>query len=679
MPPSGGIASEVGEEATAKQSFAANRQAEPESDYVPFEGICLTDTFQLGEEGSQADLKGETFKQNSERVERQKRAPLKVIFGNPPYSVGQRSANDNAQNQKYTRLDNRISDTYAKLTSATNKNSLYDSYFKAFRWSTDRLDDNGGVICFVSNGSWIDGNAQDGFRKSLEKEFSSVYVFNLRGNARTSGEQRRKEKGNVFGEGSRTPISITLLVKKPKTENNDKKAVIHYHDIGDYLNREDKLALLKKVELITKEEYFNRINPNEHGDWIGTRSDAFTEFISLGSKGDVNRPAFFSPLYSNGIKTQRDAWCYNSSPTTLAENMERFVSFYNEQRNEFHEKLKGDSELKVRDFVSKDSKQISWTRALEGDIGRNREIDFSLQRIVSSLYRPFFKQHLYFSRALNEVIYKIHELFPTPETSNLVICVPAPGGNQDLSVLITDQIPDLHLNGDTQCFPLYYYEENRPDNPTLFDTAGEPQFVRRDGVSDFIAKRAKEQYGTAIKKEDIFYYVYGFLHSPEYRRKFANDLKKMLPRIPLVDELADFVAFSKAGRALAQLHLNYEKVSAYPDVIVEGDKLGKYAVTKMRFVSKTRKDTILYNNSITISCIPPKAYDYVINGKSAIEWIMERYQVKTDKASGITNDPNDWSTETGNERYILDLLLSIINVSVQTVDIVERLPKVKFD
>ena len=214
----------------------------------------------------------------------------------------------------------------------------------------------------------------------------------------------------------------------------------------------------------------------------------------------------------------------------------------------------------------------------------------------------------------------------------------------------------------------------------MFDTAGEPQFVRRDGVSDFIAKRAKEQYGTAIKKEDIFYYVYGFLHSPEYRQKFANDLKKMLPRIPLVDELSDFVAFAKAGRKLADLHLNYESVAPHPDVIVEGDEHCFFDVApKMRFPAKDRKDTILFNNRITVSNIPAKAYDYVINGKSAIEWIMERYVDKTDKDSQIRNNANDWSKEVGNERYILDLLLSIINVSVQTVHLVDALPGISFD
>lgn len=670
-------------EAASDLSGPGSATIDPVSDattaYIPFEGICLTDTFQLGEEGAQTEMKGEGFKQNSERVERQKRAPLKVIFGNPPYSVGQRSANDNAQNQKYTRLDNRISDTYAKMTSATNKNSLYDSYFKAFRWSTDRLDFNGGVICFVSNGSWIDGNAQDGFRKSLEKEFSSIYVFNLRGNQRTSGELSRKEGGKIFGSGSRTPIAITLLVKKPKNDKSDEKASIYYHDIGDYLSREQKLASIKSFESFGGERTFERVTPNAEGDWLKKRSGSFANYLPIGDKSGAKIPAFFEAKYSNGIKTNRDAWMYNFSGSQVCDNALKTISFFNEQSDEFGEQVKLNPKLTVENFIDKDTTKISWSRSLRYDISKHRKYEFNSKKLRKALYRPFVRQNVYFSRDIVNDLAKVEVLFPKHDSENILICVPGLGVSNDFSAIITDQLPDLELIGKSQCFPLYYYEENRPDNPTLFDTAGEPQFVRRDGVSDFIAKRAKEQYGTAIKKEDIFYYVYGFLHSPEYRQKFANDLKKMLPRIPLVDELSDFVSFAKAGRKLADLHLNYETVEPFKGVTVTGDESNNFRVGKMRFPAKDRKDTIQFNSSITVSNIPAKAYKYVINGKSAIEWIMERYQVKKDPVSLITNDPNNWSEEVGNDRYILDLLLSIINVSIQTVDIVASLPKPKFE
>ncbi|HEY9123455.1 MAG TPA: type ISP restriction/modification enzyme, partial [Bacteroidales bacterium] len=246
-------------------------------------------------------------------------------------------------------------------------------------------------------------------------------------------------------------------------------------------------------------------------------------------------------------------------------------------------------------------------------------------------------------------------------------------------------IPDLQLQANGQCFPLYYYEENNATQKSLFDSddastgPASNKYVRRDAISDFILERAKQQYGKSVTKEDIFYYVYGFLHSKEYRETFANDLKKMLPRLPLVENVKDFWAFSKAGRQLAELHLNYESITPYPDVTVIGDDGQTYTVEKMRFPKKDQKDTIIYNSHITVSNIPAKAYEYVVNGKSAIEWIMERYQVTVHKESGIVNDPNDWAKEVGNPRYILDLLLSIINVSVQTVDIVNSLPTLTFE
>lgn len=647
-------------------------------EYHSFEGICLTDTFQLGESDESDHMFSEMFPKNSERVAEQKNAPIRVIIGNPPYSVGQRSANDNAQNQSYTKLDNRISETYAKETSATNKNSLYDSYIKAFRWASDRLEkENGGIICFVSNGAWIDGNSQDGLRKCLEREFSSIYVFNLRGNQRTSGELSRKEGGKIFGSGSRTPIAITLLVKNPK-QNKD-KAIIHYHDIGDYLNREDKLVIIKKFHTVLNTKMECKIlKPNEHGDWINHRNDAFESLLPIVDREDIN--SFFTPgIYCRGLESARDSWVYNSSRTVLITNVKTTIEFYNKQLKHFIKSKIGTKILKAKDFVSFDEKKISWSRSFLNDIENSRVKSFNNQNIVLSIYRPFFKQYLYFSRELNNVVSKMDSFFPTNEIRNLVICVPAPGGNIDATVLIVSCVPDLHFIGDTQCLPLHYYEERSKQSPSLFDAAGDSEYIKRDGISDFILERAKKQYGKNVTKEDIFYYVYGFLHSPEYRSTFANDLKKMLPRLPLLGEPREFWKFSKAGRELADLHTNYESVEPHHDVVVNGDDGKFYTIEKMRFPSKDQKDTIIYNSKITISNIPTKANEYVVNGKSAIEWIMERYQVKIDKVSGIKNDPNDWAKEVGNPRYILDLLLSIINVSVKTVDIVNSLPKFKFD
>lgn len=646
--------------------------------YTPFEGIVLTDTFQLGETDDADKLFSEMFPGNSERVKRQKKAPLRVIIGNPPYSIGQKSANDNAQNLKYPKLEKRIADTYAELSSAGLNKSLYDAYIKAFRWSTDRLDKTGGIICFVSNGAWLDGNSTDGFRKAIEKEFTSIYVFNLRGNARTQGELRRKEAGNVFGSGSRTPIAITLLVKNPTAKTQ--KATIYYHDLGDYLTREQKLKIIKEFKTFANPQLpLKTLQPNEHGDWINKRNSAFDDFIPLEpeKKFDLKTKSFFN-TYAIGIATNRDAWVYGFSKSKIEANIGRMIKFYNAQKDAYLKEIKSNSKLEVKDFVSQNPKEISWTRALRNDVKMGITHVYNPENYRIGIYRPFIKQKLYFDKSFIESPGLWSMLFPNLYTNNVVIGVSGIGQQKEFSPIITNTISDLQVVDKGQFFPLYYYEERPKTSLSLFDTTDSSEYIRRDGVSDFILERAKQQYGKSVTKEDIFYYVYGFLHSKEYRETFANDLKKMLPRLPLVENVKDFWAFSKAGRQLADLHLDYESVPPYPDVVVTGAESGFFTVEKMRFPQKGQKDTIIYNSKIVVSNIPAKAYVYVVNGKSAIEWIMERYQITIDKASGIKNDPNDWAKEVGNPRYILDLLLSIINVSVQTVDIVNSLPKLEF-
>ena len=650
-----------------------------ETEYRSFDGICLTDTFQLGESDGSDTLYTEMFPQNSARVARQKKAPLRVIWGNPPYSVGQRSANDNAQNQKYLVLDGRIEETYSKESSAGLSKSLYDAYIKAFRWASDRLDDtHGGIICFVSNGGWIDGNAQDGLRKCFDREFSSIYVFNLRGNQRTSGELSRKEGGKIFGSGSRTPIAITFLVKNPAKPAG--KATIYYRDIGDYLSREEKLALVRKYgSFANPNMQWQVLQPNEHGDWVTYRNDVFETFTPMApqNKFDATAKSFFS-TYAIGVATNRDAWVYNFSQKNLESNMRRMIDFYNQQQEFLKEAKNKNSGVKDEDYIDTTPQKISWTRALRRDFTRGIKHSFSAKTMTRGVYRPFCKQNLYFHKPFIESPGLSSALFPSPVSQNLLICVSAAVSTKNLSVLMTDCVSDLHFNGDTQCFPLYYYEEQAKQSPSLFDAGADTEYIRRDGVSDFILERARRQYGKTVTKEDIFYYVYGFLHSPEYRETFSVDLKKSLPRIPLVEDVRHFWAFSKAGRALADLHVNYESVPAYPGLTVTGTESGFFTVEKMRFPQKGQKDTILYNSRITVSDIPPVAYEYVVNGKSAIEWIMERYQVTVHSESGIRNDPNDWAKEVGNPHYILDLLLSIVNVSVQTVEIVKGLPKLSF-
>ena len=674
----------------------------PDAPYLPYDGVCLTDTFQLGEESQGERLfDKDFFVGNSEAVSLQKKAPVRVIIGNPPYSVGQKSANDNAQNADYPLLDKRIAQTYAARSSANNKNSLYDSYIRAFRWASDRvlyqLDEeghvrydkktgrpaertDGSIIAFISNGAWVDGNAHDGFRTSLQREFDKIYVLNLRGNARTQGELRRKEGDGVFGLGSRTPIAITLLVKYPAASGKSRElAEIRYHDIGDYLKREQKLDILRQACHLGGIPSWQAIQPNDKEDWINQRDGGFDDLLPLTpeKKGDLKASSVFS-MYSSGTKTQRDAWAYNYSEKELTIIAHRSINHYNE--------IVSEVQCGKRQTPDFDTKLISWTRAVLRDVMRGVHYDASQGEVRTTLYRPFCKQVLFWYKPLVEMRYQMQLLYPHRDTENLCICVTT---GSKFGSFITEYIPDLHLIGDAQCFPLYWYEENKQEQANdLFGNANASRYKRRDGVTDWMLREVRSRFSGArsLTKEDIFYYVYGLLHSTDYRERFADDLRKSLPRIPIVERVEDFMAFSQAGRALAALHLGYEGYPAPEGVVVTTaeqpasmDEYDYYRVEKMTFPKGVKKtepsDTIHYNSRITITNIPLEAYDYVVNGKSAIDWIIERYQVTTDKNSGIVNDPNAWSQEQGKPRYILDLLLSVIHVSLESQRIIATLPR----
>lgn len=642
----------------------------PQSEYLPYDGICLTDTFQLGENSDDDIFKG-FFKENSEAVEAQRRTPIRVIIGNPPYSVGQKSANDNAQNQSYPILDQRIADTYVAGSTATSTKGLYDSYIKAYRWATDRLSpEEGSVIAFITNAGWIDGNSHDGFRTSLEKEFDKIYVFNLRGNQRTSGELSRKEGGKIFGSGSRTPIAITLLVRYPEARRLD-QCQIYYHDIGDYLSREEKLRKITQAQSYRGLDW-TLITPNEKHDWINQRDGLFDTLLPLTPEKmfDTKAKSVFLGD-SNGFQTARDAWVYQYSQKELERNTQAMIAFYNEQLEKAE--------------PSMDKTKISWTRGLRKTFEKGTVLSHHPEMVQIGMYRPFSKCYVYTDKFWVEYPATKERFFPTHHHKNLVICVTA-GSKQ--SCLITDCLPDWHFIGDSQCFPLYWYDENKGEPAvSLFGTTNEERWTQRDGITDWCLQEVRSRFAGAqsLTKEDIFYYVYGLLHSPHYRERFADDLRKALPRIPIVERAEEFIAFSKAGRRLAQLHLHYEDYAHKAEGVevderdyTAADEYAYYAVEKMRFPKKDERHTIIYNGHITIHNIPAEAYDYVVNGKSAIEWVMERYAVTIHKDSGIKNDPNLWSREQGRPRYILDLLLSIIHVSVETQRIVAELPKLTF-
>lgn len=659
----------------------------PDKEYKSFDGICLTDTFQLGEQGTDENLFSEQFPTNSKRVIAQKKCPITVIIGNPPYSIGQKSANDNAQNQSYPILEKQIESTYVAESKATLNRSAYDSYIKAIRWSTDRLGtDNDGIISFVTNNAWLTANGLDGMRKCLEKDFSSIFVFDLKGGIRgKKGEQVKREGQNIFN--IITGISIVFLIKR-KIKS---KCRIFYSSVDNGLTKKEKLDILNNVQDISSSRIAWRIiEPNQYGDWLDFRNDLFNSYIPL--RDDCKNGKSFFVISPPAVVTGRDFWVYNFSKIHLEKNMSRMIDFYNNQCVAYS-KLPN-CKISVEDFIETDMTKISWTRSLRNAVKKKKTFVYSPTNIRISTYRPFQKEFLYFSQDFNEAYGKNINLFPYTSVNNKVICVSGIGGN-DIAVQITNEITDFAFvktgNGGTQCFPLYWYEENNAKITDLFYQENSEitnKYIRKDGISDWILNIIHKQYGYKVTKEDIFYYVYGLLHSSEYRTMFATDLKKSLPRLPLVEKVDDFWGFSKAGHELANLHLNYETVEPYRKCQViyapltnKGESIN-YHVEKMRFGkidSKTvDKSIIYYNKAITIEDIPAEAYEYVVNGKSAIEWIMERYAITTDKKSGIINDPNDWAREHNDEKYIFNLLLRIINVSVQTVKIVKGLPKLKF-
>ena len=656
--------------------------------YVPFEGICLTDTFQMYESD---DLISHYMPDNSERRKRQKAQDIKVIIGNPPYSAGQKSENDNAANVGYPTLDARIRDTYAVHSKATLQKNLYDSYIRAVRWGSDQLDKaGGGVMAYVTNASWLEAKTMDGMRHSLYAEFSKLYVFHLRGNTRTSGEEGRKEKGNVFGEGSRASIAITVLVKNPESAA---RGEIRFHDIGDYLDQKQKLGIIQEFRSlsgVSAAEGWTSIQPDEHNDWLNQRDATFDAFIRIGEKKDKSAEKLFEN-FSQGILTSRDAWCYNPSGAVVQDRMSQTIGFFNSEID----RLSAADQLKhARGKVNRDPTRISWSRALLNDAERGKKAECDPENIVTSVYRPFTKQWAYFDRRFNEIVYQADRLFPSAKTENRIIGTVGMGAGGEFSALMLDALPNFHTMATGQCYPLSVFEPVSEEDDDLFLGGEAPKGYRqRDGITDAGLKHFQAAYpGDDITKEDVFYYIYGLLHSEEYRSRYANNLSKELPRIPCMKKAEDFRAFSHAGRALGDLHVNYESVDPYPVTIKQGDLRmavindpeAFYRVTKMKFGGTARatkdKSTVIYNANIAMQDIPLEAYDYVVNGKPALEWVMERQVVKTDKKSGITNDANRYAVETmDNPAYPLELFQRMITASLETMKIVRGLPKLDID
>ncbi len=653
--------------------------------YEAFEGITLTDTFNMFENDNTTLAK--MLPENNKRLIKQKQAPIKVIMGNPPYSSGQRSENDNNKNTDYPRLNSRIKETYVQHSTASNKNSLYDSYIQAIRWASDRIEEEG-IIAYVSNGSFIDGNAMDGFRKSVMDEFNAIYCFNLRGFIRgQSGEKSKKEGQNIFN--ILTGVAITLFIKNPHLKENT-PCQLYYYDIGDYLDRKSKLKIIEKFKHMGHIPWQNII-PNEKHDWINQRNDKLYEsFTILGDKKDKTQPKIFKN-YSRGLETGRDAWAVNYSQEKTAQNMDKMIDFYNRQVDLLIQKQKEMPSIKLEDALSNDETKIKWCSTLKKYSLKKILGEYYQKNIRLTFYRPYCKQYSYHDKVFCHRLYQLPHIFPEKDTKNLVISVTGRGSKKEFSALIMNITPDLETISKGQAFPLYTYEKIANEGEIKDDLFSHEEgeiingYRRRDNITDESLKAYQNIYKDEnINKEDIFYYIYGILHSPAYKQDYAQHLSREIPRIPYVK---DFWGFSKAGRKLAHLHLHYEDLAPYPSPVQEViniddlDNLKLYQIEKMRFAkiningkSVNDKRKIIYNAHISLENIPPKAYDYVVNGRPAIEWIMDRYQVRIDKASGIINDPNTYSKD---KQYIFNLLKKIIRLSLKSVDIIEELPKLE--
>ena len=652
-------------------------ELKPNSDeeYEANNVTVLTDTFAT-HDADVLPLMCSTIQRNASLRQKVDKLPLRVIIGNPPYSAGQTSGNDNNQNEHYPELESRIEETYgAKAGKITLKNSLYDSYIKAFRWASDKLGESG-VVAFVSNAGWIESTAANGMRKCLTEEFNSIYIYHLKGNQRTSGEVSRRQGGQTFGVGSRAPIAITVLVKNPDSSEH---GVIRFGCVDDYLTREQKLAHLNQTRSISGVS-LTLIVPDEHGDWINQRRNDYSKFVPVKDVGDSE--SFVFAISSNGIVTNRDAWSFNSSKHTLEESFKRCISFYNAQ-------LQDAFRLGDKFVIQYDAKQIKFTRAVRNRlISRSKSADdFNQEKVVNSLYRPFIKQFLYTDKFWVEVSGQLPKLFPFSGAKNYAIGVSGTG-SKEICCFATGVTPCYDTLEKSHWYPRYVFRKADALDQVNGLTVDDHGYVREDAIKPEAVEHFRAAYGAegeSIDADAVFYYFYGILHSRDYREAYSANLAKEAPRIPRVETYLEFKAFEEVGRYLFDLHVNYESVEPYDGCTIEKTENVHYRVDKLAYgkikgkTGNAAKDKtcIVYNETLTIKNIPVEIQEYILNHKSALDWVVERCCVKQDKETGIVNDYNDYAAEVGDEKYIFNLILRVITVSLETVKIVNSLPKLK--
>ncbi|BAW48498.1 type IIG restriction-modification enzyme [Helicobacter pylori] len=628
-----------------------------------FKNIALTDSLDFYEEKNDKGV-FDLFKdleENKEIKDTIEKQNIRVIIGNPPYSAGAKSQNDNNQNLSHKKLEKRVYEKYGKNSTAKVGVTTRDTLIQSIYMASELLKDKG-VLGFVVNGGFIDSKSADGFRKCVAKDFAHLYVLNLRGNARTSGEERKKEGDGIFDSGSRATIAIIFFVKDASVKNG----AIHYYDIGDYLKREDKLNRLANF-LDLDAIPFETITPNAKGDWINQRDDAFDKLIPLKRDKKRQNPSVFD-INSNGVKSGCDPWVYNSSPDALMLLVQKCIDTYNADLKRFNahfreafkqhaQGVKSDQLYKQLNDqeITTDKTKIAWTRALKQEFIKNKNLQESHKdRIRLALYRPFNKQWLYFNKNLNEEQYQLKKIFPDKDAQNVVINTTI----RNFSALVSDAIPDGHFIGNANAYPLYYY-----------DDLGNRYYA----ISGYALNLFRKYYeDNSIAEEEIFYYIYAIFHHKGYLEKYKNSLTKEDPRIALSE---DFKELSMLGKELAELHLNYESGEMHASVeyktLMNAEEKGYYDVETMKKIG----DRIHYNNHIVITKIPKKAFEYVVNGKSAIDWVIERYKKTTDKESLIENNPNDYK----GGKYVFELLCRVIKLSEKSVDLIEKISEKRFE
>lgn len=637
-------------------------------EYLAFPGICLVDTFELAEDRQM----GMFTSQNTDRVQKQKESPIFVVIGNPPYNAGQVNENDNNKNRKYPVMDKRVLDTYAKASTSTNKNALSDPYVKAFRYASDKIIANGeGIVCMVTNNGFLDGIAFDGMRKHLMQDYNSVFLFDLGGNVRKN-PRLSGTTHNVFGIQVGVVISF-LELKKDKSEHK-----VHYARMDEYWTKIQKYHQLESYKETTRIQ-FQEIQPNAKNVWLteGMAED-WDSLIPMGSKeGKSGIDGVIFSTYSRGVMSNGDAYTFNFSSQRIESISKGMIQDYTKQRALWIGLGKPQD---IESIITVDESILKWVRRTKRSLARDLAPADPMNLYRNSMYRPYMKQWHYFERIFNEERYQFPRFFPLPDSENIVICLSAIGQSKPFHTIAVNVIPDLHLTGDSQCFPFYVYDEDGTN--------------RRDNITDWGLEQFRNHYSdSTITKMDIFHYVYGLLHDPRYREKYAANLKRELPRIPFAKY---FRVYAEAGKQLMDMHLHYEEQERYPvkeewslpkgyihphgipvNSIEQVPLHERYAVSKMK---RDRNDPtkLIYNDFLTLTGIPTSVDHYMLGNRSALNWIIDQYQVSIDKRSGIINDPNEYCKEINHPRYIVELIQSIITISMNTTEIVNGLPKEGF-